>query len=321
MRFPQLAAIDERSLVEHFLAGRSANTRRAYESDLRAFAAWLGVADLDSAAGVLLGRDNAHANRICLAYRNSLTDAGKASATANRRLTAIRSMAKLARMIGHSNVTIDVDGLRREPVRDTRGPGLDGLRALVAAAERRPDSPKKRRDRAILRLLTDLGLRRGEVSSLDVEHFDGERLSVLGKGRRSRVALTCSQSVCTALQAWLDVRPPVECPALFLGLSARMRKRSDRRLGGNGVRGICRTLAREAGLSDVRPHALRHAAITSLLDATRGDVRRVRLFSRHADVGTVLVYDDQRADHAGKLGELLSQLIDNGSQVQAAEVR
>ena len=266
---PQLVAIDQQSVVEHFLAGRSPNTRRAYQGDLHAFAAWLGVPDLDTAAHVLLGRDNAHANRIALAYRNAMTDQGLAPATVNRRLTALRAMSKLGRMIGKTNVVIDVGGLRCEPTRDTRGPGLSGLRALVAAAERRKDGPKKLRDLAVLRLLTDLGLRRNEVSTLDVEHFDGQRVHVLGKGRHKRVWLTCSQAVCVTLQAWLDVRPPVDTDALFVGLSPRTR--SGVRLGGHGIRGVCRTLAKEAG---PRGRTTPRAAPCSHHGAARHDARR-----------------------------------------------
>jgi len=44
------------------------------------------------------------------------------------------------------------------------------------------------RDVAIVRVLFDLALRRGEVADLDLAHFDARagRLSVLGKGRRER---------------------------------------------------------------------------------------------------------------------------------------
>lgn len=267
---PALATLDQRTLVEDFLAGRSENTRRAYSQDLHTFAAWLGVESLDQSAEILLGRGNAHANKIVLAYRNHLRDEGRAPATINRRVTALRTMAKLGRLTGRYDVVLDVGGVRREPVRDCRGPGLDGLRALVAAAERRKDSPRKRRDRAVLRLLTDLGLRRGEISSLDLEHVDGNRICVLGKGRTARIALTLSTAAQDALRAWLDVRPESETSALFVGLSVRAR---GLRLSGKAIRGVTGRLAREAGLGDVRPHQLRHGAITSVLGLNGGNVR------------------------------------------------
>jgi integrase/recombinase XerC len=60
----------------------------------------------------------------------------------------------------------------------------------------------------------------------------------------------------------------------------------------------------------VRPHGIRHTAITAALDTTRGDVRRVRAFSRHANVQTLLVYDDARNDHVGTVAASVGALLD-----------
>ena len=53
-------------------------------------------------------------------------------------------------------------------------------------------TPRRPRDRALLRLAFDLGLRRGELASLDLEHLDLEAgmLAVLGKGQEGREQLT-----------------------------------------------------------------------------------------------------------------------------------
>ena len=72
-----------------------------------------------------------------------------------------------------------------------------------------------------------------------------------------------------------------------------------------------RRLGNLAGLAlPARPHGLRHAATTRLLDLTGGDVRRVRRFARHAKLDTVAIYDDARQDFGGQLAELLG---DDGS--------
>jgi integrase/recombinase XerC len=56
----------------------------------------------------------------------------------------------------------------------------------------------------------------------------------------------------------------------------------------------------------VRPHGLRHAAITEALRLTRGDVRAVQRFSRHRDLWTLTLYDDNRADLAGEIARQLA---------------
>ena len=56
---------------------------------------------------------------------------------------------------------------------------------------------------------------------------------------------------------------------------------------------------------DAHPHGLRHQGITRALDLAGGDVRKVRQFSRHADINTLLRYDDNRRDEAGVIAGLL----------------
>ena len=57
-------------------------------------------------------------------------------------------------------------------------------------------------------------------------------------------------------------------------------------------------LARAAGAtSKVRPHGLRHTAITEALKATGGDLTKTRDFSRHKDIRTVGIYNDNRENH------------------------
>lgn len=66
-------------------------------------------------------------------------------------------------------------------------------------------------------------------------------------------------------------------------------------------------LSEKVGLARaIRPHGLRHAAITRALDLTNGDVRRVSRYARHASVAVTMRYDDSRIDHAGEITLLVS---------------
>jgi hypothetical protein len=51
---------------------------------------------------------------------------------------------------------------------------------------------------------------------------------------------------------------------------------------------------------------LRHAALTQALDCTGGDVWSVRHFSRHSALDTLLIYDDCRLDHAGRVARMVA---------------
>jgi integrase/recombinase XerC len=163
--------------------------------------------------------------------------------------------------------------------------------------------PKGLRDRAALRLLFDLALRRGEVVGLDAEDLDlaGGTVAVRGKGRMLKVRLTMPAATRAALAAWMAVRGPGPGP-LFVSLD---QGQPGGRLSGTGLYLVVRDLGRKVGLR-TWPHAIRHSAITAALDATGGDVRRVEKFSRHRKLDTLLLCDDRRKDDAGSIAQLVA---------------
>ena len=69
---------------------------------------------------------------------------------------------------------------------------------------------------------------------------------------------------------------------------------------------MVRGLGERAGLR-ARPHGLRHAAITRVLDLSGGDVRAAQTFSRHRKIEILLRYDDCREDLAGRLARRLAE--------------
>jgi len=299
-----LSALD---VLDAFLSGRNPRTLRAYGRDLDDFARFLGAPDTRAAVAGLLDLPHGHANAAALGYRAHLTERGLKSATIARRLAALRSVVKCARMLGRVAWALDVEGPRAEPYRDTSGPGTTGWGRLWGAAEAAGDGTKARRDRAILRLLYDRGLRRGELAALDLADVDlsaeAPAVAVVGKGRNERERLTLNARTGRALADWLDARGPGP-GALFVRLDRAAV--TPGRLSGEGVRLVVRELGKAAGLPRaVRPHGLRHASITEALDMTGGKLRDVAVFSRHRDVKTLMVYDDRRRDVGGDITRLL----------------
>jgi integrase len=72
------------------------------------------------------------------------------------------------------------------------------------------------------------------------------------------------------------------------------------RLTRESVRKPVAALARRAGVSgSVRPHGLRHIAVTEVLDRNGGDIRAAQDFARHSDPKTTMRYDRNRRDLAG----------------------
>jgi integrase/recombinase XerC len=289
-------------LVQAFLAGRSAATLRSYRGDLRDFARWCGAASIEAAGELLLSAGPGGANEAALLYKAHLVGRGLAAATVNRRLAALRSLTRMGRTLGLIGWALEVEPLPAEAYRDTRGPGAEGVRRLLAQFAGRTDA-KALRDTAVVRLLYDLGLRRKEVVSLDVADVDlaAGAVQVLGKGRQAKERVSLPPATAQALRAWLAARGAGAGP-LFVALD---RAHRGHRLTGQAVYGVVRGLGERAGLR-ARPHGLRHAAITRALDLTGGDVRSVQRFSRHRDVRVVQRYDDCRRDLAGEVARRLA---------------
>jgi integrase/recombinase XerC len=296
------------NLLAAFYASLSPNTLDAYRSDLADFATHLGTTDVETAARRLLNGSPGEANALALVYRSAMAEAGRSPATINRRLSAVRSLVSLARTLGLVAWMLEIKNVRSESYRDTRGPRVGGVEALLAVA-RRQERRKAARDVAMARLMFDLALRRGEVVALDLLDIDvaGRRVWVKGKGRREKVPLTMPDQTLAATVSWLSVRG-VEPGPLFSNYDVSGKGAADRRLTGQGLWTVVRTLGRAAGI-EVRPHGLRHASITSALDLTRGDVRAVQKHSRHASVAVLMRYDDNRSDLAGAVAAMVAGTI------------
>src|SRR5439155_2189506 len=126
---------------------------------------------------------------------------------------------KLGRTLGLVSFVLEVQSVKSNPYRDTRGPVRDGFRDMLDALAKRNDR-KSMRDRAILRCLFDLGLRRAEVLRLDMDDLDLEAgtVAVLGKGRTSKMKLTLPPETKKALEVWLGVRGAAPGP-LFCSMN------------------------------------------------------------------------------------------------------
>lgn len=267
-----LPAVGSVDLLNAFLGGLNPRTLRAYDQDLGDFARFLGSSTSREAIGLLTSGSHGQANAVALSYRTHLTERGLKSATIDRRLAALRSIVKLARTLGMVPWTLEVDAPKVDPYRDTISCGSPGWRSMLelAKTEALTGEAKPTRDLAIIRCLHDIGLRRGEAVSADVDSLDQERgpLSIVGKGKTDAKKLTHPGPTRGALSRWLEVRRSEPGP-LFVRLD-RAATTADH-LTGESVRKLVAALARRAGVSgSVRPHGLRHIAVTELLDRNGG---------------------------------------------------
>ena len=161
----------------------------------------------------------------------------------------------------------------------------DVQRVLAAVDQTRPGGP---RDRAILLLLSRLGLRAAEAAALTVRDVDWHNgtVRVAGKGGRER-KLPLPADVGAVLVAALRWRPPTSPPDVFF-VTARPPYRQ---LTGATVSDIAKRALRYAGVTVPRPgaHVFRHTVASQMV---RRDVpmKTVADLLGHARLGTTAIY-------------------------------
>lgn len=295
---------DVQKLLDAFLRRHSEKTRRAYTIDLEDFARFCGTG-LNAACAQFIALQHGEANLRALEFKNHLQERSLSPNTINRRLAALRSLVALANTVGQIDWQLSVDGVRAQGYRDTAGPGLEGFRAMLDAAELTRNPLKSARDLAVLWICFADALRRAEVYSLDFEHFDLEagKVSIMGKGRTQRETLSIPPRALEAIRNWVKVRGQAAGPMF----SSLHRGRVGQRLSEKGFYHIIVELGARAGIK-VHPHGLRHAGITAALEVEK-DLRKVQQFSRHKNLQTIILYDDRRKDAAGDVAKGVDGLV------------
>jgi integrase/recombinase XerC len=301
-------------IVRESLEALKPKTREAYAGDLLDFAKSIGAAGPGEAAELLVGLAHGDANLAAFRYRTTLEKRLQAPATINRKLSALRWVVKVARRAGRVAWSLDVQGAKVTPYRDTSGPPEPERVRLMKSALLRTRTPIGKRDYALIMLLFNPMLRRAEAIALDLADLDLERckVHVVGKGKLDPEWLTIPTQARDALRDWLGVRGDEPGP-VFVRLDPGQSSVYER-LTLCSVNRLLGRLSKQAGLTrKVRPHGLRHAGITLMLNITQGNTRLVRRASRHKKMETVDLYDDNRRDDAGELVQRAADAADDSA--------
>jgi site-specific recombinase XerD len=266
--------------VEKFLSelrasrNYSAHTCRGYRTDLAHFASHNQSLSPESLS-------RAHV-RAYLAQLQK--EQGLARSSLLRRISALRSFARHLRELGvlKSDPFLNVP----MPKKEARLPKFLTETEMGSLLSSTPGGPVRlqARDRAVLELLYSSGLRRSEISSLNIGDVDfmGGTVRVFGKGQRERI-VPVGETALTALRTYLKSRPGAAAGApLFLNDKGS-------RLSDQGVAWLLKRWTRATGFKPVTPHVFRHSFATHLLD--KGcDLRSVQEMLGHKNLATTQVY-------------------------------
>lgn len=261
--------------------GLSANTRQAYERDLRLFCKTLGFKNSDALVNV---------NREQITgYMTQLKEKGLAAATIARKLAAIKAFYRFMTAEGY------MDSNPAEVVEaGTKGIKLPRVLSEdeVVRLLNQPDitTAEGFRDRTMLEVLYATGMRVSELINLTLERVDLNMKYIIAFGKGSKERIVPLGSVAAEfLQHYLEkVRPKLthagrNTNIVFLAFGGHELTRQR-------FWQIIRAYGRKANINKaLTPHILRHSFATHLLD-NGADLRSVQELLGHSDISTTQIY-------------------------------
>jgi integrase/recombinase XerC len=323
--------------------GQAELTRKNYGNDLKDFAQWAGMPSVDAAFSFLfLGDHETVALRVQGVALDYLTDLqtrpvwtspqardrgdapdrhGLAPATIERRIVALRNVVALA---------VEARLCPRE-VKLPKTPTVKTLRNIQGISRRdflqildtldhridttQPGSQQNDlaiRDRAIFRLLHDIGFRRIEVHRIQIEDIvrgdKGMSVWIQRKGDnpKEKQLWPIASKPATAIDQWLALRENPTYGPLFTHRSGKpltSLKAFNAIVARWGVRGDLD--------EHLHPHKLRHTIGTTAAKQTGGNVVAVQRLLGHSDPKTTMIYIDNEGDEIRALQELLGGMEDD----------
>jgi integrase/recombinase XerD len=291
----QLASLDALAAIpeeEIWLASqKSARTRRAYKQDVAYFMHTLGIVTPEQLRQV--------DHRAVMAWERIIREQkGAAASTVRRRLAALSSLFK--HLVRHG-------AAGRNPVVDVQRPSINREEGSTAAfskaqARRLLDAPAADtvaglRDRAILSVGLQVGLRRAEIAALTVGDLHQNRgldaLRLTRKGGR-RDALAINPQTAARIRAYLDLAGHAgdNGGPMFRPMRGNGRAHDPAgRMDPDAIDRVLRKYAAGIGLGrGYSAHSMRATFITTALE-NGAQLEDVQKAAGHRDPSTTKLYD------------------------------
>lgn len=261
--------------------GLSANTRQAYERDLRLFCKTLGFKNSDALVNV--------SREQITWYMTQLKEKGLAAATIARKLAAIKAFYRFMTAEGYMDANpAEVVEAGTKGIKLPRVLSEDEVVRLL----NQPDitTAEGFRDRTMLEVLYATGMRVSELINLTLERVDLNMKYIIAFGKGSKERIVPLGSVAAEfLQQYLEkVRPKLthadrNTNIVFLAFGGHELTRQR-------FWQIIRAYGRKANINKaLTPHILRHSFATHLLD-NGADLRSVQELLGHSDISTTQIY-------------------------------
>jgi integrase len=213
-------------------------------------------------------------------------------ATVNKALAAMRGVLRAAFWLGqtkeddyHQACAVKGVRIKTPPTSRVLTPGE--IAALVSVCKNDP-TPAGARDTTIINVSFTAGLRRGELSRLDLADYDQgtNTLTIHGKDGREH-SLSLISGAARAMSAWLAIRGNL--PGAVFRPVNNSGKIQPRRMSSQAIYNLLQKRGKEAGVKGFSPNDLRRTFINNLLEDGM-DISMVAKMAGHVSVATTYRY-------------------------------
>lgn len=214
-------------------------------------------------------------------------DRNNSPRTRSRKVSALRSFfdylyIKTGQISSNPTVKLEIPKQRiRNPIYLT----LEEAQKLLLVSHSQENEFIAKRDYCMIVIFLNCGLRLQELVSMNIDAFNDDILSVVGKGNKERTVYL-NNSCINAINDYLNIRPKIENEkALFL--SERNKRIS--------VRAVQYRIEKYIMMIGLDPriysvHKLRHTAATLLYKYGEVDIRALQQILGHESVSTTQIY-------------------------------
>lgn len=264
-----------------FERGLSERTIEEYQNDLEAFESFFKSLDGDLTW-------NSVDTDIVREWVVQMMERGNKASSVQRRMSALRSCYRF--LLKRGKVT-------RDPVRSITSPKKErvlpafireeDMQRLLDSENTFADNFEGRRDRLIIELFYETGLRLSELIGLNVEDISlvAQTIRVTGKGNKQRL-VPFGDRLLSLIKGYLDERatlPVIGSVAVFISAKGERLKGDKVRMMVKSKLGLVTTQKKRS------PHVLRHTFATTMLNHD-ADLQTVKELLGHERLQTTEIY-------------------------------
>jgi len=280
--------------VKYLTLTKSQETIKGYENDINVFLKYMLENEFEIDKSTVKNIEINHVYSFMYKMKGM-----NGAAAIRRKLCALKSffnyLVKIKILSNNIMLELDKDDKPKVAVRKAKYLNIEQCKELVKNVKTRNTT----RDKTIILLLLNTGIRLSEVVSLNVDIVGKDAVQIIGKGNKERT-MYISETMNNQLKEYMKIRPVIK------GEKALFLSEFKKRIGKGAVERVVGIVIDKAGLNpendnDVLVHLLRHSFATNSYQNGM-DIRTIQEILGHANLSTTQIYvhtdEKQMIQHA-----------------------